>query len=121
MHDACLFHLLISFDVRTKVCPKGKRRGLQSAIVLHHCNRMLVYILRVTTSSDATNMIRQLLLLLLPSPLILLLISSQRGFDPPLHGIGFLILLLDGRISDDELRSNEVLGNVTDEACDGEY
>jgi hypothetical protein len=59
----------------------------------------------------------------------LLLFSSlaERGFDPSLHFIGFLLLVLllllivVSTLSYDELRSNEVLGDVSDEACDGEY
>jgi hypothetical protein len=59
--------------------------------------------------------------LLVTSPLVPLFSSSQRGFDPPLHVVGFFIFFLDGWISDDELCSNEVLGDASDEASDGEY
>jgi hypothetical protein len=61
-------------------------------------------------------------ILLLSCPLITLLPrSSQRGFDPSLNVTRFLLLLIllfRGRISDDEFRSNEVLSDVSDEACD---
>jgi hypothetical protein len=63
--------------------------------------------------------ILNLQLLLVSTPLnILLARSSQRGFDPPLNIIRFLLLLLlfGGRISDDQRRSNQVLGDVSDEA-----